>query len=58
MKTDPRELPTEDDTDFQDAIVEVAREMDSRRTLRDRVRDSGRMMELRLMLLWRSLGGA
>ena len=43
--------------DLQDAVVEVAEEMDSRRTLRDRIRDAGRTMQLRLMLIWRYLGG-
>lgn len=43
--------------DLQDAVVAVAEEMDSRRTLWDRIRDAGRTMELRLTLLWRHLGG-
>ena len=53
MSTDLREPD-----DLEDAVVEVAEEMDSKRTLRDRIRDAGRSIELRLMLLWRHLGGA
>ena len=43
--------------DLQDAVVEVSKEMDSRRTTRERIRDAWRTMELRLMLLWRHQGG-
>jgi hypothetical protein len=59
MTPGSHELPIpepEEDTDFQEAIVDVAQEMDSRRTLRDRIQDAGRTMELCLMLLWRHLG--
>lgn len=60
MTPDSRDLPIlepEEDTDFQNAVVEVGEEMDARRTFRDRIRGAGRTMELRLMLLWRHLGG-
>jgi hypothetical protein len=43
--------------DLQDAVVAVAEEMDAQRTLQDRIRDTGRAMELCLMLLRHRLGG-
>lgn len=45
------------DDDFSRAVVDVAREMDARRTWRERIRDAVRIVRLLLALLWHQRWG-
>ncbi|MHB1011667.1 MAG: hypothetical protein ACYC37_01960 [Desulfobacteria bacterium] len=51
--TDRAQLPE----DFFDAVEAVARELDSRRTLQERVRDAMRTAKLFFVISWHHLRG-